>query len=802
MRPGAPTAQPTLLDSAQAALKAGQLERARELCETFLQGAPQHPDALLLRGVLHHRAGESEQAERAIERALAARPRFPYAHFVLGLNRLDRSQPAAAVPAFRRALELDPNFAPAWATLGAALRAIGKPLEALAASERAIAALPNMPAPHCVKADALTDLGRLDEALACARQVVARAPGDPRTWRTLTYVLEHRGDLPGALEALERWRALEPGSAAADAALARLYSAAGRHDAALAVLEAAAARAPNEADVHATLGLVKLTATDGVSELGRRYEEAIFHCERALALSPDAPAVLNNLGNALQLLGRSDEAVAAYERVLALNPDHAEALNNLGNARLAQGDVAAALACFDRALTRKPNDGLVLNSRARALHQQGDIAAARNAFEAALAARPELADIHSNLLYLVNQDPALSDDEVLEAHRAFGRRLSAAVPPPALHTNARQPERILKIGYVSGDFALHPVGYLSASVLEAHDRAAVTVYGYSGRVVEDVMTARIRGAVDQWRATAGLSDDALADQVRADGIDILVDLSGHTLGNRMGVFARKPAPVQASWIGYFNTTGLPAIDYLLTDTANVPPGAERWFTEEVVHLREGRFCYAPPDDAPAVAPPPLVARGQATFGSFNNLSKLSPDVIELWAQVVLAVPDARLMLKWRSLADRGERERLLARFDAAGLPPARIELRPFSPHAAMLAEYAEVDVALDPFPFTGGLTSCEALWMGVPLVTLPGSRAVSRQGLGLLTQIGLETLAARDPADYVAIAAGLARDPGRLAELRAGMRARMTGSSLCDATRFTRGLEAAYRDLWRRWCAG
>jgi predicted O-linked N-acetylglucosamine transferase (SPINDLY family) len=266
------------------------------------------------------------------------------------------------------------------------------------------------------------------------------------------------------------------------------------------------------------------------------------------------------------------------------------------------------------------------------------------------------------------------------------------------------------------------------------------------------------------------------------------------------VFARKPAPVQASWIGYFNTTGLDAIDYVLTDAASVPPGSERWFTEQVVRLPVGRFCYTPPDLAPDVAPPPMLARGRVTFGSFNNLSKVTPPVIELWARVVNAVPDARLVLKWRSLADPRECQRLLAAFEAAGLAPGRVELRPHGPHAAMLAEYGDLDVALDPFPFTGGLTSCEALWMGVPVVTLPGTRPVSRQTAGLLAQLGLEALAARDSASYVAIAAGLARDPVRLASLRATLRSRMAASSLCDAARFARGLEAAYRELWRRWC--
>jgi len=686
-----PASRPVLLQSAWSAFSAGQLDRARELCDAVLRSAAKHPDALLLRGLIHQKAGEPQHAERFIERAIAAQPGAPFAHYALGLLRLESNQPASAAIAFGRAVALDPNFAPAWATLAAALRGAARPRDALEASERALALMPDAPAAHCIKADLLGDLDR--------------------------------------------------------------------------------------------------------------HEEAIGHYQRVLALRPDHYEALNSLGNGLQLLGRHAEAIGQYERALALRPDDPLTLNNLGNARLALGEVTAALACFDRGLAQRPADGKLLAGRGRAFHQQGRFDAARASFEAALATHPERAEIHSSLLYLSNHDPTVSEAALLEMHREFGRRLAAAIPAAAPHANRRDPERVLRIGYVSGDFASHPVGYLSTAALAAHDRRAIAVYAYSGRIVEDAMTARIRAAVDVWRPTAGIGDAALADQIRDDAIDILVDLSGHTHGHRLAVFARKPAPVQASWIGYFNTTGLEAIDYLLTDAAHVPPGSERWFTEQIVRLPVGRFCYAPPELAPDVAPPPMVARGHVTFGSFNNLSKVTPPVIELWARVVGAVPDARLVLKWRSLADAGERERLLAAFDAAGLVPARVELRPAGPHAAMLAEYGDLDIALDPFPFCGGLTSCEALWMGVPVVTLPGTRPVSRQTLGLLAQLGLDELAARDPADYVAIAAGLARDSVRLSALRATLRSRMTASPLCDAARFTRGLEAAYRELWRRWCA-
>jgi len=263
------------------------------------------------------------------------------------------------------------------------------------------------------------------------------------------------------------------------------------------------------------------------------------------------------------------------------------------------------------------------------------------------------------------------------------------------------------------------------------------------------------------------------------------------------VFGRKPAPVQAAWLGYFNTTGVGAIDYVLMDEATVPPGAEQWFSEQVVRLPAGRFCYTPPDFAPPVAPTPAATRGHVSFGSFNNLSKVTPAVIALWSRVLAAVPGSRLVLKWKSLADAAECERLRQAFAAHGVDPGRLDLRGRSPHPEMLAEYGDVDIALDPFPFCGGLTSCEALWMGVPVVTLPGTRPVSRQTLSMLTQLDLTDLAARDEDDYVAIAVRLAADGARRAALRADLRDRFAASPLGDGPRFARALEAALRDLWR-----
>ncbi len=316
------------------------------------------------------------------------------------------------------------------------------------------------------------------------------------------------------------------------------------------------------------------------------------------------------------------------------------------------------------------------------------------------------------------------------------------------------------------------------------------------------MTARLRRAANNWRSVAGLSDADLASIIVRDRIDVLVDLSGHTAHNRLPMFARRAAPLQASWLGYPGTTGVRAIDYLLMDEASARHDEERWHTESLVRLPHGRFCYSPPAYAPLPVDPPSLKRGFVTFGSFNNITKIGPEVVKLWTAVLTAIPNSRLLLKWRSLDDASTRLRLKDAFVAAGAPESRLEFQRSSLHAELMTKYGEIDIALDPFPYSGGTTSCEALWMGVPVVTLPGDRSASRHILGYFDLLGLDHCVARSPSDYVERAAALAADPGRLALLRRILRGRMMASPLCDASFVRSALEWAYKEMWRRWCCG
>lgn len=582
---------------------------------------------------------------------------------------------------------------------------------------------------------------------------------------------------------------------------------------------------PKNADALHLLGL--LCDAEG------RLDRAIELLGKAVRLQPDFPVYHNSLGVALRKAGRPAEARRSLERAVALRPGYAEAYSNLGNLCRMLGQPAAARTHLERALELEPGNPLYLANLGGALADAGLLLSAVDRYEQVLARAPEYREAAGNLSGLYSRlgrpreslallhrlletapadDPLVSDylltlnylddcsgEELAAEHRRLGARLAAATPVafPLRGESARP----LRIGYVSPDFHRHPVGFLIEPVLAAHDRTQFEPVCYQVHGPDDDQTARLRQAAAGWRDARGWADGALTARIREDRIDILVDLAGHTAYNRLAVFAAQPAPVRASWLGYVTTTGLPAMDYFIGDPFTVPAGDERLYRETVLRLPGCRFCFAPPAGAPPVSPLPALARDGVTFGSFNNLAKVSDEVIAVWAALLQRVPGSRLLLKWRSLEVPEVRQYYEARFAARGIAAGRLELRGFSPHGAQLAEYGEVDLALDPFPFSGGMTSLEALWMGVPVLTLANGRPAGMQTASFLAAAGLDRLVARDVDDYLARGAALAADLPALAALRASLRERLAASPLCDCTAFTADLERLFREMWRRWCA-
>jgi predicted O-linked N-acetylglucosamine transferase (SPINDLY family) len=411
--------------------------------------------------------------------------------------------------------------------------------------------------------------------------------------------------------------------------------------------------------------------------------------------------------------------------------------------------------------------------------------------------------VHSTVLFPLHYDGRMSTAALTAEHRRWAALHADPLTPARRDwSDAREPERRLRVGYVSPDLRQHPVGFFLAPVLAAHAAAgSVETVCYSCGAGADGWTARVRESAAVWRDARGLGDAELAELIERDGVDILVDLFGHTSGEHLLAFARKPAPLQVSWLGYVNTTGMKAMDYILLDPIVCPPGEEDLYSERPLRMERCYLTYRGPDYAAEVSPPPSRERGYVTFGSFNTLSKIGFRVLGAWAQILSAVPGARLLLRNKEFDEPEAREIYLAELERLGVDPARVHLEGRARHEELLAYYANLDIALDPFPYNGGTTTCEALWMGVPVVTLAGDRFVGRVGQTILTAAGLEELVAHSADEYIGKAVELAAAGERLAALRAGMRERVRGSALGDVEGFTRGLEHAYRTIWRDWCA-
>jgi len=661
-------------------------------------------------------------------------------------------------------LSREPNNVIALHHLGVIEYQEGDARQAAALIGEAIALRPDYAEAHSNLGNALKQLGRLAESVTAYQKAIELKPDYADAHNNLGTALKDQGKLKAAVAAYRRALELRPDHAGAYSNLGNARKEQGKLDEAESDYRSALALKPDYAEAHNNLGTVLM-------EQGK-LEAAVSACQNALALQPDYAEAHNNLGNALKGLGRLEEAVASYHKALKLKSDYVKAHSNLGTALKDQGRLEEAMAAYNRALELKP----------------------------------DYADVHSNLLFSMHYDARYTQrDIVAESRRWDAIHAVPCSPDERTHPTDPDPDpdRRLRVGYVSPDFREHSVSYFLAPVIAGHDRGSFEVFCYAEVAKPDDKTARYRELSDGWCSTVGMTDAALAARIREDGIDILVDLAGHTANNRLLVFAERPAPLQVNWLGYPNTTGLSAMDYRLTDAIADPvSGAETSHSETLVRLPNGFLCFTPAADAPEIGEAHALTAGHVTFGSFNNLAKVTPDVVATWARVLDGVPNSRLVVKSKPLADEATRERYFELFDAQGIDAERVELIPWiASKSGHLGAYSRIDIGLDPFPYNGTTTTCEALWMGVPVITLSGDRHAGRVGACILTRVGLAELVAETTASYVEKAVALAGDPDRLSALRKGLRDRLERSPLCDAPRFTRDIEAAYREMWHRFCA-
>lgn len=669
--------------------------------------------------------------------------------------------------------------------------------------------------------------GELHEAKQLYIRILECQPDRVDALYNLSVLASEMGDFELATAFANRAISLDPGKAVLHFGLGIALEGLGRGDEAISEWRTAIDLDANCADALFSLG----NALRVRGSLG----QAIECFERVVALRPGDIDKVNNLGEAYLAAGRVHEAAACLNDVVAKQPDGHMGLNNLSSLLRTTGDLTGAEACLRKAIRLKPDnphlrtnlahvllaekkigdsvklleEAVGLFPRAATLHitlgigygHQGRFEESIASYRRALALDSNLPRYHGIILFALHYSPALTPGQLASEHRIWAaRHADPLLLAGKVHATRADPHRRIRIGYVSADLRSHPVGYFMAPVIAEHDREQVDVVCYSnGR--EDALSDRLRPFVSLWRRTVAMGDADLAEVIEKDEVDILVDLSGHTEGNRLLTFAHKPAPVQVSWLGYFNTTGMRAMDYLIVDSCLAPVEEEAPYAEEPVRIPGCYLAYSVPEYAPPVSPAPCRERGYTTYGTFNTLSKIGIHVVPVWSEILNLNPTARLIMKNSAFADESCRKLYQRHFEQCGIAPERIDLLGPSPHIELLSFYSEIDVALDPFPYNGGTTTCESLAMGVPVVTLRGDRFVSRVGCTILLNAGLGELVAHSKQEYVEKAVELGRNPDRIAAIRATMRDRLAASTLCDTVGFTRKLEDAYREIWTRWCA-
>ncbi|HEY8102493.1 MAG TPA: tetratricopeptide repeat protein [Burkholderiaceae bacterium] len=652
--------------------------------------------------------------------------------------------------------------------------------DALVLLGRACATAPKQPAFHTNFGNLHMQMKDYAKAEACFRKALSLDPGLSDVHNNLGYALLSQKRHADAAMSFRRALKLAPDNVSAHLNLFNLLHENKDWISARQAVEALLKVQPNNPLAYFSSGLLE----QAVGE----FALAESHYRQAIAMQPQFSSAHSNLGDVLMANGRWQEAEQCYRTALHIEPGLIEAKHHLGLVLQNQGRLSDALACIAELVQLRPDSPEIQINLGNLCKDIGDIDGALASYRKVLSIRPNDADAWDNLLFVLNYIDSANPEMIYAEHRYWGERFEVAAP--AMPAVRREKHQRIRIGYVSGDFKHHPVAYFLESVLAHYDRSRFEVTCYAFNAQTDDVTERLRAYVDHWRSLVNVDDIQAAELVRQDGIDILIDLSGHTAGNRLDVFIRKPAPIQISWLGYGNTTGMARMDYVISDPVSSPADDQQRFSEKLLRLPQVRLCYRAPDYLPDVASLPSMANGFITFGCFNNINKLNSHVLTLWAQILSRLPHSVLRLKSKYFIDPATCERFQQFFAMHNIAPIRLHLSQQSSHRQMLEEYAEIDIALDPFPYSGGTTTCEALCCGVPVLTLRGDCMYGRQSASFLSAAQLDDWIAETEADYVDKALAFASDQSGLAQLRSQLRRRMNDSPVADAANFTRNFEA------------
>jgi protein O-GlcNAc transferase len=786
-----PSSLETRANLAAALVNLGRSAEAVEHCNAVLVRTPQDPGTLFNRGIAMMQMERNDDAFRDFSSVLAIDPNYANALYSRAdvLVRLACHQEALAD--LDRLLELAPYHADALAKRGTILARLGRDAEAEATLDRALQAAPDHVAALANRGLALAHQHRFMEAFASLDRALTVGPDHADAHINRGHVLTEIGRPEDALECYRQATALDPNSREGWCSLGMTEARLGRHDDALASLERGVALSPDDVGALICLG-------DVLRALGR-HDEALSRYDRALTLAPDDLWSLKGRSAALIALDRPDEALESLDAVFALVPPDADMLSDRGGLLRMLNRHDEALADLNRALQIEPDHVAALNHRGAVLLEFGRPAEAVQNYRQALAINPA-PDIHSNLIAALSLDPvAVAADhqaERLQWNEQYARVFTADI---AQHRNVPDPDRRLRIGYVSGSGRRYTAALARSILFCDSNNFEAVVYGHTAP--GDAIGARMRLGVDLWRDIAGCSDEDVAQLIRQDNIDILVDPLGHRGGQRLLIFARKPAPIQVTGWGDPTGTGLATMDYLLADPVLVPPDQRHLLVEGVYDL-PSFLGYWTPDQLPDPSPLPATERGFVTFGSFNGIAKIQDPLVRIWAEILRVLPEAMLVIQSaRWSPDSARRVEIEQIFADEGVAEGRVEFRGASGRADQIAVYRDIDIALDPFPCGGAARTLDALWMGVPVVTRPGRTIASRLAAASLSALGLTDFIADGPRDYVDRAVALADDIGALAYLRLTLRGVLANSAIGDPVRYTRSVEAAYRAMWREWCA-
>ncbi|KAF3441625.1 hypothetical protein FNV43_RR15540 [Rhamnella rubrinervis] len=725
----------------------------------------------------------------------------------------DEGRLVEAAESYQKALKADNSYKPAaeclaivLTDLGTSLKLAGNTQEGIQKYYDALKVDPHYAPAYYNLGVVYSEMMQYDMALGCYEKAALERPMYAEAYCNMGVIYKNRGDLESAIACYERCLAVSPNFEIA------------KNNMAIALTDLGT-KVKLEGDIDQGVALYKKALyynwhyADAMYNLGVAYGEmlkfdmAIVFYELAFHFNNHCAEACNNLGVIYKDRDNLDKAVECYQKALTIKPNFSQSLNNLGVVYTVQGKMDAAASMIEKAIIANPTYAEAYNNLGVLYRDAGNISLAVDAYEQCLKIDPDSRNAGQNRLLAMNYINEGHDDKLFEAHRDWGRRFMRLFPQYTSWENPKDPDRPLVIGYVSPDYFTHSVSYFIEAPLAHHDYANYKVVVYSAVVKADAKTIRFREKVLKkggiWRDIYGIDEKKVAVMVREDKVDILVELTGHTANNKLGMMACRPAPVQVTWIGYPNTTGLPTVDYRISDSLADPPDTKQKHVEELVRLPECFLCYTPSPEAGPIAPTPALSNGFITFGSFNNLAKITPKVLQVWARILCAVPNSRLVVKCKPFCCDSVRQRFITTLEQLGLESLRVDLLPLIllNHDHMQA-YSLMDISLDTFPYAGTTTTCESLYMGVPCVTMAGSVHAHNVGVSLLGNVGLEHLIAKNEEEYVQLALHLASDITALSNLRMSLRELMSKSPVCDGPKYVLGLESTYRNMWRRYCEG